>query len=47
MYVYSNAFAYGRMGYASALASVQMLATLVLTGVALVLARRFVHYRAA
>jgi len=47
MYVYSNAFAYGRMGYASALASVQMVATLVLTVIALVLARRFVHYRAA
>jgi len=47
MYVYSNAFAYGRMGYASALAWVQLLATLALTGVALMIARRFVHYRGA
>ena len=47
MYVYNSAFAYGRMGYASALAWVQFLATLALTGVALLIARRFVHYRGA
>jgi multiple sugar transport system permease protein len=47
MYVYQNAFTYGRMGYASALAWVQILVTLVLTAGMLALARRFVHYRAA
>jgi multiple sugar transport system permease protein len=47
MYVYSNAFEYGRMGYASALAWLQFLASLLLTGVALFVARRFVTYRGA
>jgi multiple sugar transport system permease protein len=47
MYVYSSAFEYGRMGYASALAWVQFLASVVLTVIALVAARRFVHYRGA
>ena len=45
MYVYSNAFEYGRMGYASALAGVQFAASVVLTIIALFAARRFVHYR--
>jgi multiple sugar transport system permease protein len=45
MYIYSNAFEYGRMGYASALAWIQFLIAIVLTIVALVAARRFVHYR--
>jgi len=47
MAVYSSAFEYGRMGYASALAWAQFLISLVLTAVALLAARRFVHYRGA
>jgi multiple sugar transport system permease protein len=47
MYVFSNAFEYGRMGYASALAWIQFVLTALVTGVALILARRFVHYRQA
>ena len=47
MYVYMNAFIYGRMGYASALAWIQVIATLVLTLVLLGMARRVVYYRAA
>lgn len=47
MYVYSNAFVYGRMGYASALAWLQVLVTLLLTVGVLLLGRRFVYYRAA
>ena len=47
MYVYMNAFMYGRMGYASALAWIQILATLALTLLLLGFARRFVYYRAA
>jgi multiple sugar transport system permease protein len=46
MYVYQNAFTYGRMGYASALAWVQILITLLMTVGLLVAARRLVHYRA-
>lgn len=45
MYIYSNAFEYGRMGYASALAWVQFLIAIVLTIIVLLAARRFVHYR--
>jgi multiple sugar transport system permease protein len=47
LYVYLNAFKYGRMGYASALAWVQVLITIILTVLLLRAARRFVHYRAA
>lgn len=47
MYVYWNAFIYGRMGYASAMAWIQMLLTLVLAGLVLGVARRFVYYRSA
>jgi multiple sugar transport system permease protein len=47
MYVYSNAFVYGRMGYACALAWIQLLVTLGLTLVVLGMSRRFVYYRAA
>lgn len=46
MYVYFNAFYYGRMGYACALAWIQILATVVLTGVVLRLTRGVVFYRA-
>ena len=45
MYVFSNAFEYGRMGYASALAWIQFLIAAIVTAAALLLARRFVHYR--
>lgn len=47
MYVYSNAFVYGRMGYACALAWIQLVVTLLLTLAVLGLSRRFVYYRAA
>jgi multiple sugar transport system permease protein len=47
MYVYSNAFEYGRMGYASALAWIQFVVSFGLSVVALFAARRFVHYRGA
>ncbi|MBL8761673.1 MAG: sugar ABC transporter permease [Phycisphaerae bacterium] len=47
MYVYNNAFIYGRMGYASALAWLQILVTLALTLIVLAVGRRFVYYRAA
>lgn len=46
MYVFRSAFEYGTMGYASALAWLQLLVTLALTLGLLALARRFVHYRA-
>lgn len=47
MYVFRSAFEYGKMGYASALAWLQLLVTLALTLGLLALARRFVYYRAA
>lgn len=47
MYVFRSAFEYGKMGYASALAWLQLLVTLVLTLGLLGAARRFVYYRAA
>jgi multiple sugar transport system permease protein len=45
MYVFKNAFEYGRMGYASALAWVQFLGMVGVTAIALLSARRLVHYR--
>lgn len=47
LYVYRNAFEYGRMGYASALAWVQILIAVALTLVALGLSKKLTHYRAA
>jgi ABC-type sugar transport system permease subunit len=47
MYVYKTAFEFGRMGYASALAWVQILITLLLAGAVVVLSKRVVHYRGA
>lgn len=47
MYVYSSAFEYGRMGYASALAWIQFLLALVVTATGLWVSRRFVFYREA
>ncbi|MHC4993133.1 MAG: carbohydrate ABC transporter permease, partial [Planctomycetota bacterium] len=46
MYLYDNAFVYGRMGYACAMGWLQLLVILVLTASFLRLSRRFVHYRA-
>jgi multiple sugar transport system permease protein len=47
MYVYKTAFEFGRMGYASALAWVQILITIVLAAGVVLASRRFVHYRGA
>jgi multiple sugar transport system permease protein len=44
MYNYDLAFHFLRMGYASALAWVQLAITLLLTGIAFGFAKRFVHY---
>jgi multiple sugar transport system permease protein len=46
-YLYDNAFVYQQMGYASALAWVQMLIILVLTGLMFAVSRRMVFYRGA
>lgn len=45
MVLYDNAFVYQQMGYASAMAWVQLLAVLALTGVLFVVSRRMVYYR--
>ncbi len=45
LYVYESAFRYGRMGYASAMAWIQLLATLGIAGLTLALSRRLVHVR--
>ncbi len=47
MYVYFNAFYYGRMGYACALAWIQILATVALTVLVLRATRGVIFYRAA
>ncbi len=44
-YLYENAFVYGQMGYASAMAWVQMLTVLGLTGLLLLASTRLVYYR--
>jgi multiple sugar transport system permease protein len=44
MYLYDNAFPYVRMGYASAMAWIQLLIILALTGIAFWSSRRWVHY---
>jgi multiple sugar transport system permease protein len=46
-YLYDNAFSYGQMGYACAMAWVQMLIILALTGLMFFASRKLVHYRAA
>ncbi len=46
MYLYDNAFVYQKMGYASAMAWIQMLVILALTGVMFLVSRKLVHYRA-
>lgn len=45
MYLYENAFVYGRMGYASAMAWVQLVVVLLLTALMLWASRRLVNYR--
>ncbi len=45
LYVYQNAFVFGRMGYACALAWVQFLFTLILVAGVLWASRRFVYHR--
>ncbi len=47
MYLYDNAFRYLKMGYASAMAWIQLLIILALTGLVFWLSRRVVHYRGA
>jgi multiple sugar transport system permease protein len=44
-YLYDNAFVFLKMGYASALAWVQFLIILALTGVMFIASRKLVHYR--
>ena len=45
MYLYDNAFTFLRMGYASAMAWIQLLIVLTLTALAFWSSRRWVHYR--
>ncbi len=47
MHLYDNAFVYQQMGYASAMAWIQLLVVLALTAAMWWASRRFVHYRAA
>lgn len=47
MYLYDNAFNYLKMGYASAMAWIQLLIILALTGLVFLVGRRSVHYRGA
>ncbi|HZW06126.1 MAG TPA: sugar ABC transporter permease [Phycisphaerales bacterium] len=47
MYLYDNAFVYQKMGYASAMAWIQLVVVLALTGVMWWASKKFVHYRAA
>ncbi len=45
MYLYDNAFTYLKMGYASAMAWIQLLIVLLLTGLSFWLSKRWVHYQ--
>jgi multiple sugar transport system permease protein len=47
MYLFDNAFRYLKMGYASAMAWIQFLIILALTGLVFWIGRRAVHYRGA
>jgi multiple sugar transport system permease protein len=44
MYLYQNAFTFLKMGYASAMAWVLFLITLLITAIVLLTARKWVHY---
>lgn len=46
MYMYDNAFVYSQMGFASAMAWVQVLVTLGLTALTFIVSKRAVYYRA-
>ena len=45
MYLYDNAFSFLHMGYASAMAWVELLIVLILTGIAFWSSRHWVHYQ--
>jgi multiple sugar transport system permease protein len=45
MYLYDNAFTYLKMGYASAMAWIQLLMVLLLTGLSFWSSKRWVHYQ--
>jgi multiple sugar transport system permease protein len=47
MYLYDNAFSYLKMGYANAIAWVQLLIVLILTALAAWSSKRWVHYEGA
>lgn len=47
MYLYDKAFPYGEMGYASAMAWVQLVIILSLTGLTFLVSKKLVYYRAA
>lgn len=47
MYLYNSAFVYQKMGYASAMAWVQFLIIMALTGLTFLVSRNFVHHKAA
>jgi ABC-type sugar transport systems, permease components len=47
MYLYDNAFQYLKMGYASAMAWIQLVIILCLTGIAFWSSKRWVHYQGA
>ena len=47
MYLFDNAFRYLKMGYASAMAWIQLFIILALTGLVFLVSRRMVHYRGA
>jgi len=46
MYMYDNGFVYGQMGFASAMAWVQVLVTLALTALTFIVSKKAVYYRA-
>jgi multiple sugar transport system permease protein len=46
MYLYDNAFTFLRMGYASAMAWIQLVLIMALTALAFWSARKWVHYEA-
>lgn len=45
-YMYDSGFVYGQMGYASALAWLQLVLTLILTAATFAVSKKLVHYRA-
>jgi multiple sugar transport system permease protein len=47
MYLFDNAFRYLKMGYASAMAWIQLLIILIMTALVFLVGRRTVHYRGA